>query len=348
MHRRSWIVFGLLAAAAAGTALGQPQRPAVAPAGTAKIPDNYKAPRTPWGHPDLQGWYSNLSENGTPMERPAKYSGRRLEDITAAEILADKQAAQQRTVQAFAGPLHAPEDWWQKDLNMTKGSRPWLVIDPPDGKIPPEAPQAAARVQAARAKRAGRGPADSWEDRSLYDRCITRGLPGSMMPVIYGNSYQILQGPDYVAIRYEMIHETRMIPLDGRPHSSPNIRTYMGDPRGHWEGETLVVETVNFRDDGTFRNANGATLKLTERFTRIGPTTTRWAVTVEDPETWTRPWSFAMPLTLDDTQPVLEYSCHEGNHGLRNILSAARAEEKNAAESPAPAVPAGPRGARGR
>jgi hypothetical protein len=132
-----------------------------------------------------------------------------------------------------------------------------------------------------------------------------------------------------------------MIPLDGRPHSSSAIRSYMGDARGHWEGDTLVVETINFRNDGTFRGANGATLKLTERFSRVGPKTVKWAVTVEDPETWVRPWTFAMPLTIDDTQPVLEYSCHEGNYGLRNILSAARAEEKAAAENPAPAAPRG-------
>jgi hypothetical protein len=151
-----------------------------------------------------------------------------------------------------------------------------------------------------------------------------------MIPAIYGNSYQILQTPDYVAIRYEMIHETRIVPLDGRAHTSPKIRTYMGDARGHWEGDTLVVETMNFRDEASYRNSNGSTLRLTERFTRVGPSTVKWAVTVEDPKTWVRPWTFAMPLTIDDTQPVLEYACHEGNLGLRNILSAARSEEEAA------------------
>ena len=296
----------------------------------------YTAPRTAWGHPDIQGWYSNLSENGTPMERPAQFAGRKLEDITGEELLAIKKAAQQRTIDNFQGPLHAPEDWWQKDLNMVKGSQAWLITDP-EGRIPPLTPEAtarnAARTEARRAE--GRGPSDSWEDRSLYDRCITRGMPGSMMPAIYGNSYQILQTPDYVAIRYEMIHETRIIPLDGRPHASSNVRTHMGDARGHWEGETLVVETRNFRDDSAYQRANGATLKITERFTRISPQQVKWAVTVEDPMTWTRPWTFAMPLTLDDTQPVLEYACHEGNLGLRNILSSARAEERKAAEAAA-------------
>src|SRR6186713_1811352 len=295
----------------------------------------YTAPRTAWGHPDMQGWFSNLSENGTPLEKPAQFAGRNLEDITGEELRAIKQAAQNRTIESFAGPLHAPEDWWQKDLNMVKGSQAWLIVDPPDGKIPPTTPEARARAAARNEARRSRGPADSWEDRSLYDRCITRGLPGSMMPVIYGNSYQILQTKEYVAIRYEMIHETRIIPLDGSPHASMKIRSYMGDPRGHWDGDTLVVETTNFRDDAAYSNANAATLKLTERFTRVGPTTVKWAVTVDDPKTWTKPWTFAMPLTMDDTQPVLEYACHEGNLGLRNILSAARAEEKKAADAAA-------------
>ena len=295
----------------------------------------YTAPRTAWGHPDMQGWFSNLSENGTPLEKPAQFAGRNLEDITGEELRAIKQAAQNRTIESFAGPLHAPEDWWQKDLNMVKGGQAWLIVDPPDGKIPALTAAATARNAARAAERRAnpRGPADSWEDRSLYDRCITRGLPGSMMPAIYGNSYQILQTPDYVAIRYEMIHETRIIPLDGRPHVSSKVQSHMGDARGRWEGDTLVVETTNFRDDSAYRGANGATLRLTERFTRVGPKTVKWAVTIEDPMTWTKPWTFAMPLTMDDTQPVLEYSCHEGNLGLRNILSSARAEEKKAEEA---------------
>ena len=151
-----------------------------------------------------------------------------------------------------------------------------------------------------------------------------------MMPAIYGNSYQIVQGPGYVAIRYEMIHETRIIPLDGRPHLTPNIRTAMGDARGHWEGKTLVVETTNFNPRSTYRNADSATFKLIERFTPVAPDKVEWAVTSDDPKTWTRPWTFAMNLTKDDSQPPFEYACHEGNYGLQNILSAARAEENKA------------------
>jgi len=305
----------------------------------AQTPAKFTAPKTPWGDPDLQGWFTNLSEDGTPLERPDQFAGRKLEDIKGEELAAIKRQVQQRTVENFQGPLHAPEHWWQDDLNLVKGSQAWLIVDPPDGKIPaltPEARQRAAARAEAR-KKSGRGPADSWEDRSLYDRCITRGLPGSMMPAIYGNSYQILQAPGVVTIRYEMIHETRVIPLDARrAHLSPSIRSYMGDPVGHWEGNTLVVETTNFREEGVYRGANPETLKLIERFTRVAPDKVLWSVTIDDPQTWTKPWSFAMPLTMDDKQPVLEYSCHEGNYGLRNILSAARAEEaKKAAEEAA-------------
>ena len=321
----------LLVAGAVAVAL------AVAPLATSPVlgqqaAKSWTAPKTPWGDPDIQGWFSNLSENGTPLEKPAQFAGRNLEDIKGEELASIKQAAQNRTIESFAGPLHAPEDWWQKDLNMVKGSQAWLIIDPPDGRVPALTPEATVRnAAAAEARRANpRGPSDSWEDRSLYDRCITRGLPGSMIPAIYGNSYQILQTPDYVAIRYEMIHETRIIPLDGRAHASPKIRTYMGDARGHWEGDTLVVETTNFRDESSYRNSNSSTLRLVEKFQRVGPATVKWSVTVDDPKTWVRPWTFAMPLTIDDTQPVLEYACHEGNLGLRNILSAARAEEEAA------------------
>ena len=161
----------------------------------------------------------------------------------------------------------------------------------------------------------------------MYDRCISRGIPGSMMPAIYGNSYQIVQGPGFVAIRYEMVHETRIIPLDSRPHVGKSIEMYMGDARGHWEGDTLVVETTNFLEQAAFRGAS-KNLKLTERFKSIGPKTIDWSATLDDAHTWTRPWTFAMSLTKDDAQPVFEYACHEGNYGLQAILSAARVEEK--------------------
>ena len=290
----------------------------------------YKVPRTAWGDPDLQGNYTNLYENGTPLERPKEFEGRALEDVKGEELARIKAATQERTINNFQGPIHAPDNWWQDALNLKRGSQAWLVVDPPDGKIPPLTPSAEKRIAAgAEARRSlGHGPADSWEDRSLYDRCLTRGMPGSMMPAIYGNSYQIVQGQGYVAIRYEMIHETRIIPLGNHSHVGGNIQLDMGDARGRWDGDTLVVETTNFRDRSVYRNANAATLKLTERFTRITPDRVKWEVTVDDASTWTRPWTFSMPLTLNDGEPLMPYECHEGNYGLKNILSAARADEK--------------------
>ena len=300
----------------------------------AEVPKNWKPARTVWGDPDLTGVYSNSDEAGIPFERPAEFEGRRLGDITEAELndlrRARQNATLERAVSASDDPEGHPQLFWWETLNATN-SRAWLVLDPPDGKIPPETQEArqraAARAEARRQR--GHGPADAPEDRSLYDRCISRGLPGSMMPAIYGSSYQIVQGPGSVAIIYEMIHETRVIPLDVRPHVGKSLRTYMGDARGHWDGNTLVVETSNFKDQIAYRGASGDTLRLVERFKPVGPHAVEWSVTVEDPSTWSRPWTFAMNLTKKDaSQRPFEYACHEGNYGLRNILSGARAEER--------------------
>jgi len=288
----------------------------------------WTAPRTPWGDPDVSGIYSNSDESGIPFERPARFDGRRLEDITPRE-LEDLRAERRKATAASSTAEDRPVDrevFWE-NLNAVN-SRAWLVVDPPDGKIPPTTSQAqqraAARAEARR--RSGRGPADSAADRSLYDRCISRGLPGSMMPAIYGSSYEIVQSPSSVAIVYEMVHEARVIPLDRRAHVGTAIRTYMGDARGHWDGDTLVVETTNIKEEIAYRNAS-LTLRLIERFTPIAEGL-EWSVTLDDPATWTRPWTFAMVLTKKDaSQRPFEYACHEGNYGLRNILSAARAEE---------------------
>ena len=276
--------------------------------------------------------FTNSDESGIPFEKPAEFEGRRLEDVTAAELAKIQQARRDQTLDLAVRLSDDPNPqlfWWET-LNA-RNSRVWLVQDPPDGKVPPLTAEGQRRADArAEARRlSGRGPADSYEDRSLYDQCISRGLPGSMMPAIYGSSYQIHQGPGYVAIRYEMIHETRVIPLGDAPHVGSAIRTYMGDARGRWDGNTLVVETTNFKDQIAYRGSNGGTLRLVERFTPIGPNTVQWTVTVDDSHTWTRPWTFAMHLTKkDQSQQPYEYACHEGNYGLRNILSAARAVEK--------------------
>jgi hypothetical protein len=324
----------LVLAAAASLVMpvaGQTQR---APGKTTKAGN---PARTSWGDPDLQGNYTNKYEQGTPFERPKEFEGRRVEDVKGDELAAVLRKRQQESIERAPfnggdpeGRIGGPAEF--RDNNeITKGSRPWFVVDPVDGKIPPVTAEAQERIR--RLRRGGssfsNGPFNGPEDLSLYDRCITRGFPGSMLPAIYGDSYQIVQGPGWVAIRYEMIHETRVIPLDGRPHVGKNIRLDMGDARGHWEGETLVVETTNFRDRSVYRNANADALRLTERFTRLGVDKVDWRVTVDDPTTWTRPWTFAIPLTVNDDEPVFEYACHEGNYAVRNMLSGSRAVERD-------------------
>jgi hypothetical protein len=299
----------------------------------------YKAPRTPWGDPDIQGNYTNLTEAGTPLEKPREFEGRTLGDIKADELRTIKREAAARTINAFLGPTEAPDNWWQIAYkNIENGAQAWMVIDPPDGKIPPLTPEAQQRQQAAleARKRNTRGPADSYTDRSLYDRCITRGFPSSGMPTIYGNSSQIVQGPGFVAITYEMIHDTRLIPVAPAAQVGKEIRSDMGYSRGRWDGDTLVVETTNFLPRSIYRNANADRLKVIERFTPMGPKQLRWNVTLDDQSTWTKPWTFSMPLTLDPAEPMMPYECHEGNYGLKNILSAARAEERKAAEAGKP------------
>ena len=307
----------------------------------ARIVKGYVAPRTPWGDPQIMGAYTNSDESGIPFERPAAFDGKTLEDITPAELAKIVKQRQEQTVERaptlsqFPGatsPLHWFENY------RAANSRAWLVSDPPDGHVPPMTPEAIARNAERARLRAAHGPADGPEDRSLYDRCITRGIPGSMMPAIYGNSYQILQGPGYVAIKYEMVNETRIIPLGTRPHVGQNIREYLGDARGHFEGDTLVVETTNFTDKTAYRGSS-KDLKLIEHFKPIGPNTVEWSVTFDDPHTWTRPWTFAMDLTkVPDAQGPFEYACHEGNYGMHNMLTAARAEERAAQEAAAKGI----------
>jgi sugar lactone lactonase YvrE len=306
----------------------------------------YVPPRTPWGDPDLQGAYTNSDESLIPLERPESLSGRSLDDITPEELERLVEARHEQRIEADRQrwQLRSPLHWFEN--HNPRNSRAWLVVDPPDGRVPPTTDEARARAAARAAARRGRGEADSYEDRSLFDRCITRGLPGSMMPAIYGNAYEIVQGPGYVAIRYEMINETRVIPLDGRPHAGAAIRMYMGDGRGRFEGDTLVIETTNFTDRTAYRNSSEH-LRLIERFTPVAPGIVEWSVTFDDAATWTRPWTFAMHLTQVDERPF-EYACHEGNYAMRYILGIAREEERAAAgaqQAPAPPPAAPPQSA---
>jgi hypothetical protein len=299
-------------------------------------------PRTAWGDPDFSGNYTNLYEAGTPLERPAQFDGKTLGDITPEQLKAFKKNIEETTIQRFETPFDAPSNWWQVAYRLDASAQAWMITDPEDGHVPALTADGQARLRAARPF-VYAGGSDSYEDRSLYDRCITRGFPSSGLPTIYGNSSRIVQGQGYIAIQYEMIHETRVIPIDRepRPHVSAKHHLDMGDSRGHWEGDTLVVETTNLNDklaamsSATFFSA-GADLKLTERFTRTAPDKLRWSVTMDDPKTWTKPWTFSMPLTMSDAEPIQLYECHEGNYGLRNILSAARAEERDAAAATKP------------
>jgi hypothetical protein len=217
--------------------------------------------------------------------------------------------------------------WWlDYGKTVIKTRRTSLIVDPPDGRIPPQTLEAQQRLAAQRAAARSHGPADSYENRNLFERCLTRGVPEGMLPGPYNNNVQLLQTPGYVVIFTEMIHDARIVPLDGRPHDPPAIRRWLGDSRGRWEGNTLVVDTANFTDKTAFRGST-ATLHVVERFTRLDEDTLEYRFTVEDPSTWTKPWTVAYPM-VRTAGPIYEYACHEGNYGLMGILSGARAEEQ--------------------
>jgi hypothetical protein len=283
--------------------------------------------RTPWGDPDLQGVFTNSNEYATPLERPAAFKGRRLDELSPEDLADARRVAEQQAIAGLAPGPRGPDYWWLENLDLAQRARPWLVVDPADGAIPALTPEGLRRLKTnpPRSSFLG-GPFNGPQDLGLLERCITRGVPGSMIPVMYGNTYQILQAPGYVLITYEIVHEARVIPLDGRPHLRARLRSHMGDARGRWEGDVLVVETTNFTDAAAYRGARGDSLKVTERFRRVAADRIEWSATLEDPATWTRPWTIAMPLTLD-RHPVMPFECHEHNYGLANILKAARAAD---------------------
>ena len=293
----------------------------------APVAQRWTPARTPWGDPDLQGVYANDNEYATPLERPREFDGKTLAEVTSDEMARVRASALQQMVTALpGGRVRGPDDWWIQNLDLSKRSQPWLIVDPPDGHVPPLTAEAQKRPAFARGSFVG-GPFNSAADFSLLDRCITRSVPGAMIPVMYSNVYDIVQAPGLVAITYEIAHEARVIPLDGRARVGPAFRQYMGDSRGHWEGNTLVVEATNFTAAAAYRGSNHARLRVVERFTPVAPDTIAWTATLDDPTTWTRPWTIGMPLRRQRS-PSLPFDCHEGNYGLRNILSAARAEER--------------------
>ena len=313
----------------------------IASIATAVIAGQTAAPKTPWGDPDLQGTWSSEAELSVPFERPREYGERqRLTDAEFAQRLAqtdrqlqsdnsdfDLETADRSNAGAVGSATSPPPHWLERGKASRRTS---LVIDPPDGRIPALTADAQRRGQGPRGTFGGaifNGP----QDLSLWERCISRGMPTAIFPTVYNANVRIVQGPGYVAITYEMIHDTRVIPIGSGPHVGPAIRGYFGDSRGRWEGDTLVVDVTNVTDKNNYRGAR-ETLHLIERFTRVDASTLRYEVTADDPKTWTRPWTAALEMT---TKPegLFEYACHEGNHSMRNILSAARAAEQSAASA---------------
>jgi hypothetical protein len=335
MSTRSFIVVAAVILTCGPTSGQQPAASAPSHGGSAQP----SLPRTPWGHPDLQGTWDYRSI--TPLERPAQFGDR--EFLTEAEVKEMEARAAKRMDEAPAEGAPAstvhPTYWTDPGRKVTESRRTSLIVEPKNGRVPPLTAEANARLASGRQGGRGRGAgaggrtggrADSWLDRSLLERCITNGMPNAILPTLYNNNIQIVQAPDHVAIIHEMVHDTRIIPLTDGQFSSENRRQWLGESRGHWEGDTLVVETRNFSNKTSYRNST-TNLRLVERFRRLAPGKLDFRLTIEDPATWTQPWTVAMTMIPSEGE-LVEYACHEGNYGLRNILEVARDEERAAAE----------------
>ncbi len=296
------------------------------------------AGKTPWGEPDLRGTYTTDNSIGIPFERPPQYGDRQMltdaefdarEKANLEQIAKDNSERPETAFEQDEAANNAPRHWLERGTKLSHASS--LVIDPPNGRLP--ALTADGQRRAALNRVAFGRQNDAAEFHSYYDRCITRGVISSILPAIYGNGTRIEQGPGVVVIRNEMIHEARVIPIDSKaPRLGKNIHLYMGDPRGHWDGATLVVDSTNFTDKlGVGGGALPSTsLHLVERLTRTAPDTIRYEFTVDDPETFTAKWTAAVELNTKPGYEIYEYACHEGNYGMRNMLSAARADDKAA------------------
>ena len=318
------VSFVTLALGSAGLR-AQTQSRAAAPADDA----SFKVPRTSWGDPDLAGVWDYRTI--TPLERRPELGDREFytdEEIAELEGRAARRMDQAPDEESPANLVHA-QYMVDPGRYVDESRRTSLIIDPPNGRIPALTPAAQQRQADAAA---GPRRADSFLDRSLMERCISRGLVGAILPGLYNNNIRISQAPGSVAIVHEMIHETRIVPLDSREFT--DARAYMGQSRGHWEGDTLVVETRNFNGKATYRGA-GENLRLIERYTLVGPKTIDFRLTIEDETHWTQPWTVAYLMRPSEGE-LYEYACHEGNRGLRNILENARDAERAAAEAAAP------------
>ncbi len=282
---------------------------------------DYDVPYTPWDEPDLQGIWTGDAAHGIPLERP--------EDVDA-DSLSPEEAAARRERGTLRSIWGYEREWRDTTLGfarMAPLTQVALIVDPPDGRLPPRTPDGEARAAAAAEARAGAGRPAGPEDMGSWVRCITQGLPRLMVPGVYNNGLQIVQSPGHVAIQKEMIHETRVIPTTLQPSVGEDVTQWLGVPQGRWDGDTLVVTTTHFNGRAPYQSES-AKMTLTERFTRIGPEVLEYRFEVDDPSTWTAPWTGMIMFVRDDSQyELVEYACHEGNYGMTNILSGARAEE---------------------
>ncbi|PWU06710.1 MAG: hypothetical protein C5B51_11670 [Terriglobia bacterium] len=299
--------------------------------GAAQTKKNWTPPRTSYGVPDLQGIWN--SSTLTPFERPKEYAGKEFFTPQEAEAFAKEELyrvdGDRRDGGGGADVGRAYNEFWRDRGKLSPDLRTSMIVDPPDGRIPPLTPQAQKLVAERRAANRGHD-FDGPENRSLAERCIqVRNAGPPMIPTNYNSNYQIVQSPGYVALLSEQIHDVRVIPTDGRPHAPSSVRLISGDSVGHWEGNTLVVETTNFTDRTAYENS-GEHMKLVERFTLTGPETLMYEFTVNDPESFTKPWTARYPMMRTEDK-IFEYACHEGNYGLSGSLSGARAQEKAAA-----------------
>jgi hypothetical protein len=273
----------------------------------------------PASHPDLQGIWNYATM--TPLERPRELAAKAVLSADEAAAYERQTIERQSATNNTAGP-----DWWDPGTRFLTGGRTSLLVDPPDGRLPPQTLEAQQRAAARTQARRARGPADGPEDRALNERCLNWTVAGPpMLPGVYNNNVQIIQTHDYVVLVSEMIHDARIVPMDGRPHGA--VPQWMGDSRGRWDGATLVVDTVGFTGKTAFRGSTER-LHLVERFTRTSADTIEYRVTAEDPSTWTRPFTAMFPLKKT-SEPIYEYACHEGNaRSMIGMLRGARATEK--------------------
>lgn len=303
----------------------------------AYVDKSWRPPRTSWGHPSFEGVWSTDDFRGVPMSRPREQADRT--SLTPEEFA--KRAEEIESGRDFSVNVGT---FLRHEFGIRTFGYTSMIVDPPNGQMPELTERGQALASARTRGTFGAGPFDDFDDFSLYDRCITRGVLGSLLPVIYGNGVRIAQNPESVAISYEMIHDTRIIPLDGRPALDSGIRQYMGSARGRFEGDTLVIETTNFTDKTSVGTNGGGPpnseqLKLTERLTRVDPAMIEYVATIDDPGAYTAPWTIRLMITSRPGYEVHEYSCHEGNGAVGHSLSGERAYERQVAEAIAKGLP---------